>query len=210
MRPAPALREGEIGYDNYTTGPAGFHRSAPNGAFLFVEKGRASDLQVSLHAADVIRRPPGLGTKLPAVPESRFHAGSAQILGVPVTDRARVMLRVYDRDSLDDVRVALRISQMVRDDQVSPRKELVNDVIRLRYDPSSEGCHYWFGCPDVKYRPAYAQIADLVAAYPQIAAVKQPHGILIELTSLTEGAAFWPMVSVTENETNLITIYTAE
>lgn len=36
--------------------------------------------------------------------------------------------------------------------------------------------------------------------------IDAPHGVRIELAPLTPGLAFWPMVSVTENETSNVSI----
>jgi hypothetical protein len=93
---------------------------------------------------------------------------------------------------------------------------LAEDVLQFAHDPSRDTCGFTFTeCPaGYRYQPAYIQLSDLVARYPALSQAIQADGstnlgIRIAITPLTPGLRYWPMVSVTENATSVVSIYTA-
>jgi hypothetical protein len=57
--------------------------------------------------------------------------------------------------------------------------------------------------PGFSGKPAYAEIADLVEAFPQIAAYER---LRIRIEPLTPGMRYWAFVTITDNMTQHVTV----
>lgn len=199
---------------------AGDSDSSSPGLLLYVERAGADDLSAQLHVADTTRRPVTIGTRVPVVRERDAFTKEVSIVGVPIAEGTRATLRIYDFDARADAAVRIRISDTSQRYEngriIPPRGILAEDVLEFAHDPARDDCVFDFTpCPEgYNYQPGTIQIGDLLAEYPQLFQVLPPttgveHGIRIEITPLTPGLRYWPMVSVTENATSFVTLYVA-
>lgn len=184
------------------------------GRFLYVERSRIDDLDINLHLSDTSRRPVARGTQLPVVRASSFLDRTVNILGVPLGPGSRATLRIYSEESEANGRMAIRVLENTdhwEGLQLIRAKTLVDEVAQFDYDAASDNCGFAFQCPDgVRYQPGYIEITDLSQRWPQLnAAATVKFGLRIEIEPLTQGLKFWPMVSVTNDNTHEVTIYTA-
>lgn len=153
---------------------------APNGYLLYVPRQASPRIFFGTLVRDLSRQAEALGTEIPVVREKDFFDRSFTLLNVPTDARYRVALRLYRIDDRSTLRI--RIHQMFSED--SP---LVDDDIAL----SPAGTH----------RVAY--IGDLIAAYPQLAG---KGALRIDVDTSVPSRASWAFVSVTNNETQHVTV----
>jgi hypothetical protein len=167
----------------------------PAGLLVYPWKDRADSISYSLRITDTSRMGESLGTEIPVVRERDFRTNDDKIVlpDVPLDDRYRVALRIYDADSRDGGQLRLRV--------VSGTAGLVDTTVTLQHqtDPSMG---------NFQPRPAFLFIGDLVAAYPALRNVEGR--VQIELTSRTPGLRFWAMASITNNETQQVTTATPQ
>ena len=142
----------------------------------------AKRVTFGLLARDLSRQQDALGTELPVVREADLRDGVFSLLSVPADPRYRVSLRLY---GIDDVRrVVLRIRLM---DNTS--SDVSVQIVTLR--PASYGGG----------SATFGYIGDLLTQYPQIAG-KGPLHLEVD----ANGARVWGFVSVTNNETQHVTV----
>jgi hypothetical protein len=159
--------------------------------FLFLHSG-ADALAIHLRVQDVSRQAQTWGTEVPVVRESDAFTTVVHLQDVPVTPGFRQLLRIY---GFDGGAVRIRVYRIVPTtqfpDRAQPDELLGEHAVAL---PSPA-----FGLKNV---PAYAQIdlADLPAS--------DATRVRLEIESATEGLKFWAMVSVTNNETQHVTLIT--
>ena len=182
----------------------------PNGGeFIYVSDPRA--VTFSLRIQDISRQATTWGTSLPVVPPQGAFKTTLHLLDVTVDPRFRSALRIYDFDSLgpDPTYVRLRIYDLCGlspVDRDCNRPPLVDTNIALVPRQTTT-------TPSV---PATSMIGDLVAAFPQLANVKpavlvgpeRPASIRIDIDPITLGLRFWAFASVTNNETQHVTVIT--
>lgn len=175
------------------------------GVFLYADRGAAVDLRFQLHVANVSRRPVALGTRVPVVRETEFFTGTTNVHAIPILAGTRVALRIYALDSQGAAEVRIT----VHESSIGPRV-IAEEVVRF-VPPPAKTCAFEAGCPQpFVYKPATIEITDLLARYPGLSRMTGlAHGIRIEIEPLTPGLAFWPMVSVTEVNSSVVSLYTA-
>lgn len=178
--------------------PANLGRAFPPGSFLLVEEGRMDDLALSLRIQDVSRQALTWGTEIPVVRESAAFTGPADLLNVPVDERFRVLVRVYDFDPAANHRV--KISGYWIDPRFySPQNPF--EGFRLIFETER----------DLAYvEPSPGSAPESLPGYVQIdlSEVEIPgfvESLRIRVEPLTEGLRFWPFASVTNNETQHVT-----
>lgn len=189
-------------------------RGAGPGVFLYAERAGANELSMQLRVADVSRRPIDFGTRIPVVRERDFFTERTDILAVPILEGTRTALRIYDREPRGGALLTMRIYEMAGHFDTTigaryvPPELLVVDTFELRHDDAGDMCAFWeSSCPaGYRYKPGFVEITDLLGRYPALAGKNL---VRIELEPITEGLAFWPMASATENETSVVAIYTA-
>lgn len=152
------------------------------------ESGPANDLKFSLRIQDVSRQALTWGTEVPVVRE-RDMKGTVHLIDVPTDSRFRQALRLY---SFTPGQVRLRIHEL-RADRTGPAL-LVDEILTLASMRPAAG------------EPFSFQILNLVAAFPQIASSPRTR---IELIGLGD-AKLWAFVSITNNETQHITLITPQ
>jgi hypothetical protein len=202
----PMLGPHDNGFNTFIPGAIGTRDvGGMPGVFLYADRGTAVDLRFQLHVANVSRRPVALGTRVPVVRETEFFTGTTNVHAIPILAGTRAALRIYALDSQGpaDVRITVHESSL-------GSRPIAEEIVRF-VPPPANTCAFEFGCPQpFVYKPATIEITDLLARYPGLSRMTGlGHGIRIEIEPLTPGLAFWPMVSVTEVNTSVVTIYTA-
>ncbi|MGZ5463863.1 MAG: IPT/TIG domain-containing protein [Thermoanaerobaculia bacterium] len=167
-------------------------RSNPS-QLLYVSREGARDVAMGLRVADVSRHALNGGTDLPVIRDDEFLTRTAQLFNVPLDGQTfRLLLRVYD----------ITYSEA---------------SYAVRFYPSGEGVEgpvygttLTAKTPGIgPFRPeaAYAELdithlLQLRLAWPQSAR--------IEIQPLTPGSRYWAVVSLTNNETQLVTLVTPQ
>jgi len=165
-------------------------RAGDGGSFLHVPRGLESWLSYSSHAIDRSRSDSDLGTEVPVV-RAGDTAHTIRIVNVPMDERYRATLRIYDFD-LQNGR------------QVDVTATLSNGSTRF-LSTTLTGVPVCPAAPCIADRPAFAIInlsgvADLKAA-----------GIVdLTIRSGLHDARLWAFVSVTNNETQHVTLFSPQ
>ena len=155
-----------------------------NAAYLvYVQKGGADDVVFSLRVRDVSRTDDNHGTEVPVPREDELHADGATILNVPIDDRSRTALRIYNiTGGIQPLDVPVKISTL--DGTVVASKTITLQPVEIPRTTSF-----------LTYA-AYAMLGDLRLEFPEL-----PQGTYrIDL----EGPV-WGLASVTNNRTQLVT-----
>ena len=165
----------------------------PTGYVQLVPRQAASRLHFGVLVRDLSRQAEALGTEIPVIRENEFFDRPFELLNVPTDSRFRVALRLYsfeggNRTFFSALPVAIWSSDS---DQL-----LVSTNIVL------------LGNLGYVSMPGYAQISDLVTAYPELAG-KGP--LRIQIGEIAKGSAtFWGFVTVTNNDTQHVTTITPQ
>lgn len=170
-------------------------RGGGPGVMLYVEKAHASDLTFSMHLRDLSRQAQTFGTEIPIIRERDFLTNTTQLFPVPTDDRFRQTLRIYDADASGTSRVRVRIFRTG-----TPTDPLAETELTL-VTPATGNMFY----TNWPYRPGYAEILWLSDALP---AVRSAENVRIEIEPLTPGLRYWAFVSITNNETQHVTLVT--
>lgn len=162
------------------------------GRVVYVARNGAAKVSFSLRFADVSRAPLDAGVELPIVREAELLDSTAQLFNVPLGRSFRVLLRVYE---LHYGASRFRVT-------VYPQSETDEPPVHsfeLTTTSSREGTF--------RAKPAYVQfdvtrLLDDARAWPETAR--------IEITPLTPGSAYWAFASLTNNETQMVTLVTPQ
>ena len=169
------------------------------GEFLLVESGRFDDLALSLRIQDVSRQALTWGTAIPAIHQDEAFHERLDLVNVPVDTRFRVHVRVYDFFPKPDRRVRLvgyEIDETVTDPLHAPQGfRQVFEVERSLTEYNQRGWE--------DFAIGYAQL-DLAEVMIDPAVTRI--GITIE--PMQDNVTFWGFASVTNNETQHVTVIT--
>jgi hypothetical protein len=160
------------------------------GCVVFFEQpqgGNLSDLDFQLRVADVSRSALNAGTQIPVVRESEFRTVKLNLLNVPIDPRFRLTFRVYEMN-LDRADFVLRAC-----DQVTGQCRQDRPVTTTTSGPQGA----------LRFQPAYVEVAGGAEGDPTL-----PSRVRVEVEPLTPGSLFWAFVSITNNDTQQITIVT--
>jgi hypothetical protein len=162
--------------------PAALERSGAPGRFIYVPVTEAQHIAMNLRAYDVTRSHENFGTEMPIVRARDFAESysAIKLLGVPRDPRFRNTLRIYGTGATV---ISMRIEA---DGQVTQRDLELGDA------------------PD-PFTPAYAQIGDLPAGTGTMNITLQ---VPIPPILPPASEAIWAFVTVTNNETQLISTIT--
>ncbi|HEX8620052.1 MAG TPA: hypothetical protein VF911_20900 [Thermoanaerobaculia bacterium] len=160
------------------------------GQFLYVPRGLEKYLSYASHVVDRSRSDLDLGTEVRVVRE-RDAAPVVKLLEVPVDARYRAKLRVYNLDENETVSVLLR-------DRLSGRV-VQRDVQLTGYETCANG-------PCFSERPGFG-VLDL-DTIPELRTMQD--GVDITIEAPTRDARLWAFVTVTNNETHHVTVYTPQ
>lgn len=152
---------------------------------IYLFKTPAPHVSASLRVADVSRHDLNAGTDIPVIRESDLLTAPAQILNVPLdAATSRVLLRIYD--------VTFTSAPFVV--TISPQSETPVAAIRdlsVTATTSQSGAF--------RNEAAYAQV-DLTGLLPAAGTVR------VEVRPLTPGSRYWAFASITNNQTQLVTL----
>ena len=171
------------------------------GAILLLDRRFSDSVEVHLRVQDISRQSQTWGTEVPVVREKGLYQGTLNLLDIPIGAAFRQTLRVYDVDARPDAVVRVRFYR------VNPATDTTSEVL----DPTppdllvaERTVHLTTeqrnGTP--AYDLGYAEISN-VGVLPELQNVDR---IRIEVTSLTTGLRFWGFVSVTNNDTQHVTV----
>ncbi len=154
---------------------------------LHVDDARADDLEVNLRIQDTSRQSSSFGTQIPTIRASAAATKPIDLFLVPTVDSFRSLLRIYDFDAAPGHAVLVRIynpSSTLN----NPASDAVVFETTLEFQVPSDTFNY----------PGYAQMTIPSAVIP----------VRIEVIPLTEGLRFWAFLSVTNNESQHVTLVT--
>lgn len=178
---------------SFTDGAIAFSMDAGRsgtGSFVHIYQIYSQWITFNLRVQDLSRQALTWGTELPVVRESEAFVDTLRLLNIPTDSRFRVAIRVYDFEPANgDHHARLRV--------LSGNNQLLAETT-VALVPS-------LGSQDGL--PGYAQLTDLVASFPQIAASET---VRVEITPITLGLRFWAFASVTNNETQHVTTVTPQ
>jgi hypothetical protein len=167
--------------------------------FLFAERDKLQDLAMNLRVFERSRLHDTFGVEIPVVREADFLVSTAWLVNVPASANSRVRLRVYGVASptgQGDVRIRV----FATSGSVQPAL----DITRALEPPSLEG-RIPASTDFDTHEPGYLDLA-----LPLDALVEQEGRAIIRVDSLTAGLQFWAMASVTNNETQAVTLITPQ
>lgn len=167
--------------------PAEEYTVYPVSVFLYLRRPGNESISFNLRVQDLSRQSLTWGTELPVVREKDVFRTRVSLLNVPVAERFRQALRIYDYD-FDSSQVRIRMYAQATD------ALLVDDTVTLRALVSKE-------------TPALVFINDLVQRYPSLVSTDR---VRIAIDPVTPNMRFWAFVSVTNNETQHITLITPQ
>ena len=158
---------------------------------LYLSQAGSSDVSFSVRFADRSRGMTDAGIDMPVIRENEALHGSAQLFSVPLNASFRVMLRLYE---LGDVSSRFRVTiypQSDLDEQPIHSEELTANVQAGSF-PAKAG----YATLDV------SGLLHLEKAWPDT--------VRIEVTPLTRGSRYWSFVSLTNNDTQIVTLVTPQ
>jgi hypothetical protein len=162
------------------------------GRLLYITGNGSGEVVFNLRASDKSRSTTNAGTEIPVVREHDFLTATANLLNVPFENQFRQTLRVYAIDE-PSAEFRVRVFEM--------QQGGVGDVFyeqTLRASTNNTGPFN-----DI---PAFGQIADISAVIPTDA--RRPPAVRIEVEPLAGSGRFWTFVSVTNNDTQHVTVVT--
>lgn len=171
------------------------YRTTPGslpGGLLYLRRDISAQVAFSLRVQDVSRQAQTWGTEIPVVREQDLHRGPLWLLNVPVGDRFRQTLRIYDplpHVGCRSVRVRL----------FDPNSGTTHseETVQLARD---EDCNQTFGSefPDAAEWHNLAARAGIATG-----------NVGVEITPIGD-FAIWAFVSVTNNDTQHVTTITPQ
>ena len=162
------------------------------GRFLWVDADRRGDIKMELRVRDLSRQLSTWGTEIPVIDEANASQQTVQLLAVPVDTEFRSLLRVYDFDPAPGHFVVVRVFVPRVFKPYSPNPDELLKEISLPLSVPDRTDEY----------PGYAQlnISGLVDL--------SSGNLRIEVAPTTTGLRFWAFVSVTNNNTQHVTLIT--
>lgn len=172
-------------------------QSAPGNPsrLLFVSRNGDENLSFTLRFADVSRAALNGGTDLPVVRENEFLRGPITLLNVPMTSDYRVQLRVYHLTATNDTYTV----------NIYAQKEGVED------GPLLHSVRLATPLPELgpfRSQAGYAQF-DLTSLL-QLDHVAWPEAVRLEIDGTGVNRRSWAFASVTNNNTQMVTLVTPQ
>jgi hypothetical protein len=167
--------------------PAAFIPHYPGSGFIHILAAAASDVAINLRVRDTSRSATDLGTEVPAVRDRDFRH-HVSLVGVPTDSRFRLTLRIYSLGGLDSQATLRLVSEKTNATVVGAIVPLVS------FDPTNT----------MPVAAASAQIA-LDTVYPLIV-TGDP--IRVDVDSEPTAQPIWAFVSITNNDTQHVTLVT--
>lgn len=175
--------------------PAPFVLPGPNPArLLYATRAEAAALSGNLRFSDSSRRAVNGGTEVPIVREQELRTGTVALHNIPLDSHYRVMLRVYD------VALAESRFQVNFYPEDAGMSQPAISTIELTAKGTDSG--------PFRLHPSWAQYGSLtdLLNLPTI----MPPQLRAEIVPLTPGAKFWAFISLTNNDTQHVTVITPQ
>jgi hypothetical protein len=146
-------------------------------------------LSFELRIADISRSATNAGTEVPVVRETAFRTSTFRLLDVPFDARFRLAFRLFEMN-VDRADFVVRVFDQDTNQLISER--------RVATSTPPQG--------SLRFQPGFVQITDLTSS----SADATPSHVRVEVEPLTAGSAFWAYVSVTNNESQQLTLITPQ
>lgn len=176
--------------------PIDFFRTHPGetvGSIIYVQRDLSEKVHLSLRLSN--GRANAAPVQLPVVRERSFVSGTVHILGVPLQPSSRATLRVYGIDPalLGSVRV-----RAFSEDSASANTIVFESVVPLLV----KQLFYSIGTDPIPLRPPVAEINLGEVIHGAFA------GVRLEVTPIDPTMRIWALVSITDNQTQDVTLRT--
>jgi hypothetical protein len=160
---------------------------------LYVSRELPSDVSFGLRFADISRASFNGGTDMPVIREGEFLTRQSQLFNVPLNGDFRVLLRVYEAAQ---ERAMFRVAVYAQN--TANGQPLHSSVLVATTGETG----------DFRTEAAYAQfdVTELLHLDHQA----WPEAVRLEITPLTPGSRYWGFASVTNNQTQLVTLVTPQ
>lgn len=162
---------------------------------LYVTKAWADRVSTHLRLFDAAGEAFDAGTEIPVPREDKLRTSTLQFHAVPLNDRFRIMLRIYDLGRSDS-RFRVRIYEQADGTSTTPPMRELELTAALQETG------------EFKTQAAYASYGDFNTLLQN--PVPRPPLIRVEVEPLTQGSRFWAFVSVTNNTTQRVTLVTPQ
>lgn len=159
---------------------------------LYVSQDGAADVSFNLHFADQSRGAVDAGIDIPVIRDDEALAGTAQLFNVPVRPAYRALMRLYEMGDVASSRFRVTIYPQ-SDADVAP---LVTQELTITRPQGSFAAQAGF---------AQLDVTGLLQA-----SNGSPDTVRVEITPLTEGSRYWSFVSLTNNDTQIVTLVTPQ
>jgi hypothetical protein len=172
-------------------------RSYPGtSVLLHVESQYAAAFTFVSRIRDVSREQDSAGTEIPVVHEDRIAEQPVRLLNVPIATKFRNMLRVYALPEIANPEVEVRYYRMTeRSSLFADRTPLRIERLRLRTYAAMQG---------FLLHPSLAEVPGFESA-PELAGQT---ALWIDVVPITPGLRIWAFVSITNNDTQQVTLVT--
>ena len=157
------------------------------GALMHVRRGQTDQVFFDLLVREVTSAAENQGTRIPLVRESEMFARPVELLNVTLTETVRGRLRLYAMPAAAPPLVRVEMYPLEGED-------LLGEVT-LALEPG--------------LRSNFPRYAEAVLEPPRFA-FESGQPVRLRITPLGEEFAYWAFVSLTNNETQLISIVTPE
>lgn len=164
----------------------GFTNAGRNGRLIYLHRDLARQVTLTARFFN-LQDPSDRGVALPLPRSEEFVRRAIQLLNVPMSDAARVTLRIYDPD---DTGASARVTVRIYD--VEDRVVSVREVALSPSGYSAPG-----GLP---FAPSFAELlVDVAGTNPE-----EP--VRVEVQPVTAELRIWAFITITDNATNRVTV----
>lgn len=165
---------------------------------VYVEREHASEVTFGSRIRDTSRMRDSAGTQVPVVREDQMTTGPVAILNVPVAPRFRHTLRVYALPDAEAPEVEVRYFR--QPDPSGPRLDLLPHLLRVdRVQLRTRA-----SALDFNHFPPIAEITS-IETFPEVSGEST---MWIEVVPTSPNTRVWAMLSITNNETQQVTLVT--
>lgn len=162
------------------------------GRLLYVSRDNAGDLSAGLRLFEASRSQSDAGTEIPIVREDKFLTKASHFHSVPLYNLFRVNVRIYEM-GVDDAQFQVSVSEET--EGTSNAGPLRTDVVHAIAPESGT----------FREHPGYGEFTS----WPALATAN-PVNVRIDVQPLTAGSRYWAFVSITNNDTQRVTLVTPQ
>lgn len=169
---------------------------------MYVAREGAQDVQFALRVRDLSRQSESWGAEVPVVRERDYRTSTFDLVDVPLLSSFRPTIRVYDVDP-DRGAAQVRIRIYGTTHRTMPFEPFPNAAPpdKLVFETTRDFSYTAIGTGVLNY-PGYFELADIRSLAPGFATAR------IEIEPLTQGHRYWAMASITNNDTQQVTLVT--